>query len=54
MRRRPKARSVHRNVTFTTGGTKMNDAHALQIAVERFRLYPAGDLLSIRGRGRSR
>ena len=39
MRRRPSGRSHHRSKTYVTGLSKMNDAHALEVAARRFNLH---------------
>lgn len=39
MRRRPKGRSRHRNTTYVAGHSRMNDAHALEVAARRFNLH---------------
>jgi hypothetical protein len=51
MNRRPKGRSRHRRTAYVVGYSKMNDAHALEIAVKRFNLHQNADDLFGRKQG---
>jgi len=50
-RRLPSGRSFHRSTTYVTALSRMNDAHALEIAVSRFNLLKNADDLFGRTQG---
>lgn len=50
-KRRPRGRAFHRSTTYVTALSKMNDAHALEIAASRYNLHKKPDDLFGRAQG---